>query len=90
MSRKPGDVAPQYEDLDMYGQPSRRMPTKMPWWNPRYWSRKVWIIVGIVLVVIIVIIIAVAVTVSKNNAYPNYTELSYTLKDTCEFLFTSL
>ncbi len=69
----------------MYMMPSRKMQTRMPWWNPRYWSRKVWLAVVAVVVIVVVIVVAVAVTVTKKNAYPSYSELSYSLKDTCKF-----
>lgn len=55
-------------------------------WNPRYWRRRTW--VGVVIVAIIVII-AVAVGAYegvKANRYPDYTTLSYSLKDTCELV----
>ncbi|XWW99379.1 hypothetical protein V2A60_007388 [Cordyceps javanica] len=80
---------PAYEDEDdlvPYHGKANRATTKMPWWNPRYWARKVWIAVAVVVVIIIVVIgVAVGVTVSKNNAYPSYKPLSYTLQDTCEY-----
>lgn len=46
------------------------------------------IIVGVAATIIIIIIIvgaAVGGTEAKNNAYPNYTALSYSLADTCNF-----
>ncbi|EGX89459.1 endo-1,3(4)-beta-glucanase, putative [Cordyceps militaris CM01] len=74
-----GDLVPHH------GKPSRTATTKMPWWNPRYWARKVWIAVAVAVVIIVVVIgVAVGVTVSKNNAYPSYKALSYTLQDTCK------
>lgn len=71
------------DDLRPYRKP-HRATTSMPWWNPRYWARKVWIGVIAVVVIIIVIAVAVGVTVSKQNAYPSYKALSYKLQDTCE------
>ncbi len=81
---------PGYDDegdlMPYHGKASRAATTKMPWWNPRYWARKVWIAVVAVLVIVIVIAVAVGVTVSKkDNAYPSYNALSYTLQDTCKF-----
>lgn len=76
-----------YEDkgeINSYGRTSQAA-SSMPWWNPRYWARKIWIAIAVVVVVVIVIAVAVGVTVSKNNAYPNYTQLSYKLQDTCMF-----
>lgn len=46
------------------------------------WSKKTWIIVGSVAVVVLIIIIVVPVEVAKENAYPNYTTINYTLADT--------
>lgn len=76
-----------YEDddeLNPYGM-TNHAASSIPWWNPRYWARKVWIAIAVVVVIVIVIAVAVGVTVSKNNAYPNYTQLSYKLQDTCMF-----
>lgn len=64
----------------------RHVQTSMPWWNPRYWRKRVWGGVVAAILIIIAIIIAVAVTVTRKKAYPNYTELSYSLKETCEFV----
>ncbi|OAA72598.1 Concanavalin A-like lectin/glucanase [Cordyceps fumosorosea ARSEF 2679] len=76
-----GDLMPSHH----HGKASRAV-TKMPWWNPRYWTRKVWIAVVVVFVIIAVVIgVAVGVTVSKNNAYPSYKPLSYALQDTCKY-----
>lgn len=80
---------PGYDDegdlVPYHGKASRAATTKMPWWNPRYWARKVWIAIVVVLVIIIVVAVAVGVTLSKkDNAYPSYKELSYTLQDTCK------
>lgn len=82
-----GEIAPQYEDIRYarnkgLGQP---VATSRPWWNPRYWTRKIWIAVVAVVVIVVVVIIAVAVTVTKKNAYPDYSPLTYNLQDTCEY-----
>ncbi|KAF4120578.1 Glycosyl hydrolases family 16 [Geosmithia morbida] len=61
-----------------------RVQTTKPWWNARYWPKKVWAGVAAIVVIVIVIAVAVGVTQSKKDAYPNYTELSYSLKDTFE------
>jgi ABC-type Fe3+ transport system permease subunit len=84
------ELAPQYEDIRYarnrgYGQP---VATSRPWWNPRYWTRKIWIAVVAVLVIVVAVVIAVAVVVSKKNAYPDYSTLNYKLQDTCVFLDT--
>lgn len=69
------------------GSPAR---TSMPWWNPRYWAKKVWIAIAAVLIIVIIIAVAVGVTVSKQNAYPSYKELSYKLQDTCGFILSRI
>lgn len=45
-------------------------------------SKKTWIIIGCVAVTILVVIIVVPVEVAKENAYPNYNALNYTLSET--------
>jgi hypothetical protein len=53
-----------------------------PWYNPLGWSgRKKLIIAGCVVVVIVAVIVG-AVEGVKANAYPNYSQLNYTLVDT--------
>ncbi|KUI65425.1 hypothetical protein VM1G_01250 [Cytospora mali] len=52
------------------------------WYNFKTWSKKAWIIVGVVIAIILVIVIVVPVEVTKNNAYPSYTTLNYTLSET--------
>jgi hypothetical protein len=61
--------------------------TKKSWWNPRYWRKAVWIIVVLVVLAIAIGVgVGVGVTQSKkNNAYPDYAELNYSLKDTSKF-----
>lgn len=54
-----------------------------PWWNPRYWRKRIWAAVA-VLLLILVVVIPVAVTQTQSSAYPNYSELSYTLRETCK------
>ncbi|RSL89206.1 hypothetical protein CEP51_001331 [Fusarium floridanum] len=83
---KPGEIPPAYDEimLSRPGQDVRRASPSMPWWNPRYWRKRVWAGVVAVILILIAIIVAVAVTQSKNNAYPDYTTLSYSLKDTIE------
>ena len=55
------------------------------WWNVRHWSWKRWLVAGVALVLLIMIVIVIAVVVSKKNAYPNYSTLTYSLADTCQF-----
>lgn len=46
------------------------------------WSKKTWIIVGSAAVIILIVVIVVPVEVAKENAYPSYTSINYTLADT--------
>ncbi|PTB78443.1 glycoside hydrolase family 16 protein [Trichoderma longibrachiatum ATCC 18648] len=82
-SEKPGEVPPGYEEypLDTRGhrQPSASSP---PLWDPRHWSKKVWIGIAAVVIIAIVIGVAVGVTQGKKKSYPDYSQLTYTLKDT--------
>lgn len=83
---KHGAVPPAYREL--YPAPPedrawQAAQTSMPWWNPRYWGRKIWIAVGVLVAIIIAAIIAVAVTKSKSGgSYPDYSNLTYNLVDT--------
>lgn len=45
-------------------------------------SKKTWMIIGAVGVAILVIVIVVPVEVAKENAYPDYSAINYTLTDT--------
>ncbi|CAI6096387.1 unnamed protein product [Clonostachys chloroleuca] len=86
---KPGDLPPTYQEVVAAPQQNivgggdvRPLQTSLPWWNPRYWTKRIWIGVVTALVIIIVIAVAVGVTQAKKNAYPNYSQLSYSLKET--------
>ncbi|POR36733.1 Uncharacterized protein TPAR_03033 [Tolypocladium paradoxum] len=81
---KPGDSPPEYDEI-MFLRGSgdvRHAPASIPWWNPRYWRKRVWAGVAIVIVIVIVIAAAVGVSQAKKNAYPDYSPLSYSLADT--------
>ncbi|EOO01541.1 putative glycoside hydrolase family 16 protein [Phaeoacremonium minimum UCRPA7] len=52
------------------------------WYNPRTWRKRIWAILVAIIVIIIVVVVAVVVTLNKQGAYPNYTNLTYTLSDT--------
>ncbi|EHY61114.1 putative glycosidase C21B10.07 [Exophiala dermatitidis] len=47
--------------------------------HPKTWSRKCWILLAIGAIIVIVIAIVVPVVVSRNNRYPNYSSLNYSL-----------
>ncbi|QUC20010.1 uncharacterized protein UV8b_04251 [Ustilaginoidea virens] len=72
---------PRYEALQYDGAGHRPVATRRPWWNPRFWTRRVWTWLCAAAVVI-VIVIAVAATVTKKKAYPDYSALNYSLQDT--------
>lgn len=61
---------------------SSRAAMERPWYNPRGWSGRRKLIIGACVVVVIVAVIVGAVEGVKANAYPNYTQLNYTLVDT--------
>lgn len=67
------------------GQEVRHASSKMPWWNPRYWRKSIWAGVILSFAVVLIIIIAVSVMKVKENRYPDYSPLSYSLADTCKF-----
>ncbi|KAK3308164.1 glycoside hydrolase family 16 protein [Chaetomium strumarium] len=59
-------------------------------WDPRSWSRRIWLILVTIIIIIVVAIVATVVGVratrnsgnGKDDRYPNYTRLNYTLVDT--------
>jgi hypothetical protein len=57
-----------------------------PWYKFQYWGKKAWAGFIAVVVILLVIIIIVAVEVTKKNAYPDYTQLTYSLAETCMFI----
>ncbi|KAJ2970491.1 hypothetical protein NUW58_g9679 [Xylaria curta] len=52
-----------------------------PWWKPKYWRKRTWAIVGVIVAIIIVIVVVVPVKVAEANRYPNYSKLNYALAD---------
>lgn len=63
-----------------------KVQTTMPWWNPRYWRKRVWAIVVTVVVIIIAVAVAVGVTQSQGGgSYPDYSNVTYSLAETCEY-----
>lgn len=59
---------------------------KRPWWDLRGWSKKALVALGLGVSIIIAIIIAVTVVEEdKKNAYPDYSQLNYSLVDNCRF-----
>ncbi|KAI1043374.1 hypothetical protein LB505_002090 [Fusarium chuoi] len=76
---KPGEIPPIYDEvmLARKGQEIRHASSSMPWWNPRYWRKRIWAAIIIVILVIVIIIVAVAVERARKNMYPDYSPLSY-------------
>jgi hypothetical protein len=58
-------------------------PSKL---NPLHWRLRTWLIVGVVFIIILIAVIVGAVEGVKANAYPDYSDLSYSLKDSCKSL----
>ncbi|KAJ5099891.1 hypothetical protein N7532_006892 [Penicillium argentinense] len=73
----PTQAPPRYSEI------VGRAPTvERPWYDVRGWSlRKKLIVAGCVVVIIVAVIVG-AVEGTKAAAYPNYSALNYTLKDT--------
>lgn len=67
----------QERDIDTARHTSENPPYK-PWW------KRAWPLLALAAVVVLVIVIVVPVEVEKKkNRYPDYSQLSYTLADTC-------
>lgn len=60
-----------------------------PWYNFRYWGKRAWAGFVAIVVIIIIIVVVVAVEVTKKNSYPDYTQLTYSLSETCTSLYKS-
>lgn len=73
----PLDDRSEYIDKQNISQPHKR-------WDPRSWGWKGWLIAAVVLICIVIAAVVGGVEGSKNNSYPDYTPLNYSIKDTCE------
>ncbi|RCI16468.1 hypothetical protein L249_2085 [Ophiocordyceps polyrhachis-furcata BCC 54312] len=82
---KSGGLPPRYDDMD-FAQASRQAKAAMPWWEPRFWRKRVWAAVAgvVVVVVVVAVVVAVAVSLSGHGSYPDYKPLTYALRDTYE------
>jgi hypothetical protein len=60
------------------------------WFDVRYWSKRALILSALAVVIVIVIVVAVTVVEVKENAYPDYSQLNYTLVDQCMAPLTSV
>jgi hypothetical protein len=52
-------------------------------WDVREWRKRTWAFLAVGLIVIIIIVVVVVVEVKKQNRYPDYAPLKYSLSDTC-------
>lgn len=58
--------------------------------GPKSWGKKVWIGIGAAIVIVIIAIVVPVVVVTRNNRYPDYTKLTYTLSETCTYCLVHL
>ncbi|KAG8158863.1 hypothetical protein KVR01_011306 [Diaporthe batatas] len=84
---------PDYADLpplNMSRKASKNLPPRYGyygderpdrWWDLRTWRRRTWAILVAIVVVIVIVVVVVVTMLQKNNAYPNYKRLVYTLSD---------
>jgi len=52
-------------------------------WDVRSWKKRVWAIIAAIVAVIIIVVVVAVVEVEKENRYPAYAPLKYSLSDTC-------
>jgi len=85
------------DNVQMFGAPppayeiDRQGSLAPKWYEWRYWGRRKWIMIGVGAALIIAIVIAIGVVVGrKDNRYPDYTRLQYTLAESREFLLPLL
>lgn len=75
------------EDHDLQTDEYGMKVTRYVWWNPRVWSKRVWL--GVTLLAIGAILGAAlggvqAEKTKKANRYPDYCKLDYSLVDMCK------
>lgn len=73
----PTQAPPRYSEVI-----GARPPIDRPWYDVRSWSLRRKLIVAACVVVIIIAVVVGAVEGTKAAAYPNYSQLDYTLQDT--------
>jgi hypothetical protein len=74
----------QERDIDTARHTAENPPYK-PWW------KRAWPLLALAAVIVLVIVIVVPVEVEKKkNRYPDYSELTYTLTETCTSLCFAL
>ncbi|KAH8166553.1 hypothetical protein CIB48_g1705 [Xylaria polymorpha] len=84
--RDNGSIEPTTRSPSHYQTGHRSRPTMgyadtQPWWKPRFWRKRTWVIVGVIFAIILIIVIVVPVKVTEANRYPNYSKLDYALAD---------
>ncbi|CAG8981220.1 hypothetical protein HYALB_00012549 [Hymenoscyphus albidus] len=67
------EMAKEYDNLNSQ---------KRPWYDAKGWGKKAWIGIFIAFVIIVIVVVVPSVVVTRNNRYPDYTRLNYTLTDT--------
>jgi hypothetical protein len=55
------------------------------WWNVREWRKRVWAFLAAGVIIVIIVIVVAVVEVEKENAYPTYAPLNYSLAETCAY-----
>ncbi|OQE14103.1 hypothetical protein PENSTE_c039G07567 [Penicillium steckii] len=73
----PTQEPPRYSEVT-----GTRPQSNTPWYDVREWSLRKKLIVAACIVVVIIAVVVGAVEGTKAAAYPNYSQLNYTLKDT--------
>jgi hypothetical protein len=51
-------------------------------WNPKSWSRRRWLVIGLIIVFALVVAVVLAIEIGRANRYPEYSSLDYRLAQT--------
>jgi hypothetical protein len=60
------------------------------WYNVKAWGKKIWFGIAAAVVILIIVIVVAVVETNKKNKYPDYSKLTYTVSETCTYLFQPL
>jgi hypothetical protein len=66
------------------GEYDRPRTVSHKWYNVKAWGKKIWIGITAAVIILIIIIIVAAVETNKNNSYPDYSALKYSVSETCK------
>jgi len=90
--RRKNQITQEISTADDYGQPQGPPPptykvdredTLRPsGWNVKYWGWKKFATAGAIVAIVIIVVVVAVVEVMKNNRYPDYSKLNYSLVDT--------